>query len=74
VIVIGQDKLVQKLKHALDNSSTVVIASVMEDKLPSYNEPLNEVSEASKGVFSLETTMRNAWHHAVVYSGHLTSS
>ncbi len=29
---------------------TVVIASVMEDKLPSYNEPHEERSQSSTGV------------------------
>ena len=40
----------QKLQHVIGKSMTVVIASVMEDKLPSYNEPLEERSQSSTGV------------------------
>ncbi len=40
----------QKLRHAIEKSMTVVIASVMEDKLPSYNEPHEERSQSSTGV------------------------
>ena len=41
----------QKLRHAIEKSMTVVIALVMEDKLPSYNEPLEESSQSSTGVY-----------------------
>ena len=41
----------QKLQHAIEKSMTVVIASVMEDKLPSYNEPHEERSQSSTGVY-----------------------
>lgn len=40
----------QKLQHAIEKSMTVVIASVMEDKLPSYNEPIEESSQSSTGL------------------------
>lgn len=40
----------QKLRHVIGKSMTLVIASVMEDKLPSYNEPHEERSQSSTGV------------------------
>ncbi len=40
----------QRLQHAIEKSMTVVIASVMEDKLPSYNEPREESSQSSTGL------------------------
>ena len=41
----------QKLQHAIEKSMTVVIALVMEDKLPSYNEPHEKHSPSSTGVY-----------------------
>ncbi len=40
----------QRLQHAIEKSMTVVVASVMEDKLPSYTEPHEESSQASTGL------------------------
>lgn len=37
------------LEHAVANSITIVVASVLEDKLPSYQDPDKEASQASKG-------------------------
>lgn len=41
----------QKLRHAIEKSMTVVIASVMEDKLPSYKELHEECSQSSTGMY-----------------------
>ena len=49
----GRDELLQKLEHAIANSITVVIASVQEDKLPSYQDPDREASQTDKGAHSL---------------------
>ena len=49
MVSLGRDDLLHKLEHAVANSITVVIASVSEDKLPSYQDPDKEASQASKG-------------------------
>ena len=48
----GRDELLRKLEHAVANSITIVVASVLEDKLPSYQDPDKEASQASKGTQS----------------------
>lgn len=48
----GRDELLRKLEHAVANSITLVVASVLEDKLPSYQDPDKEASQASKGTQS----------------------
>lgn len=48
----GRDELLRKLEHAVANSITIVVASVLEDKLPSYQDPDKEASQTSKGMQS----------------------
>lgn len=48
----------QKLRHVIGKSMTLVIASVMEDKLPSYNEPHEERSQSSTDDWSWVTARR----------------
>ncbi|KAL0018792.1 hypothetical protein WJX79_000980 [Trebouxia sp. C0005] len=48
----------QKLRHAIEKSMTVVIASVMEDKLPSYKELHEECSQSSTDDWSWVTARR----------------
>lgn len=54
----GKAEELLRLEHALEKSMTVVIASVMEDKLLSYTEPQQEVSEASKDDWTWVTARR----------------
>lgn len=47
-----RDELLRKLQHAVANSITIVVASVFEDKLPSYQAPEAEAMPASLGTHS----------------------
>lgn len=46
----GRGQVLKRLEHSLANSMTVVIASVLEEKLPSYQDPDAEANAASKGI------------------------
>ncbi|KAL3152419.1 hypothetical protein ABBQ32_001470 [Trebouxia sp. C0010 RCD-2024] len=55
---VERDELLRKLQHAVANSITIVVASVFEDKLPSYQEPDAEATPACPDDWTWVTTRR----------------
>lgn len=56
--LVERDELLRKLQHAVANSITIVVASVFEDKLPSYQAPEAEAMPASLDDWTWVTTRR----------------
>ena len=52
----GRQELLQRLEYSVQNSIAVVVASVLEDKLPSYSLAGDNMDEASGGRHSPESS------------------